>query len=61
VPGFLRLGRVLVHTREIAGVIYLARGKWWLVLAIIAADLIIATFIGDRLIRWELEQIREAW
>ena len=41
--------------------IYLARGRWWLVLAIIAADLIIASFIGDRLIRWELEQIREAW
>ena len=41
--------------------IYLARGKWWLVLAIIVADLIIATFVGERLIRWELEQIREAW
>ena len=39
----------------------MSSSKWWLVLAIIAADLIIATFIGDRLIRWELEQIREAW
>jgi len=42
-------------------VIYLARKRWWLVLAIIAADLIIAAFIGDTLIRWEIEQIKEAW
>ena len=41
--------------------IYLARRKWWLVLAVIAADLLIATFVGDTLIRWELEQIRAAW
>lgn len=41
--------------------IYLARRKWWLVLAIILADLLVAAFIGDTLIRWELEQIREAW
>lgn len=41
--------------------IYLARGQWWLVLAIIAADWIIALFVGDRLVRWELEQIRAAW
>ena len=41
--------------------IYLARGRWWLVLAIVAADIVIALFVGDRLIRWELEQIRESW
>lgn len=41
--------------------IYLARRKWWLVLAVIAADLIIGLTIGHTLIRWELEQIREAW
>lgn len=41
--------------------IYLARGKWWLVLAVIAADLVIALTIADTLIRWELEQIRGAW
>jgi hypothetical protein len=42
-------------------VIYLARNKWWLMLAVIAADLIIATFVGDTVVRWELEQIGEAW
>ena len=41
--------------------IYLARNRWWLVVAIVIADLIIATFVGDTLVRWELEQIREAW
>lgn len=41
--------------------IYLFRDRLWLVAAIIVADLIIAAFIGDRLIRWELEQIRSSW
>jgi hypothetical protein len=42
-------------------VIYLARRKWWLVVAIVAADLVIAAFVGDTLIRWELEQLERAW
>lgn len=40
---------------------YFARRKWWLVLAVVIADLIIAAFFADTVIRWELEQIREAW
>ena len=39
----------------------LARKHWWLMLAVIVADVVIALFIGDVLIRWELEQIRKAW
>jgi hypothetical protein len=42
-------------------VIYLARNNWKLMLAVIAADLIISAFIGDTVIRWELEQIGAAW
>ena len=41
--------------------LYLARGKWWLVLAIIAADIIIALTVADRLIRWELQLLKDAW
>ena len=41
--------------------IWLARKRLWLVVLIIAADWIIALTIGHTLIRWELEQIREAW
>ena len=41
--------------------IYLARKRWWLVLLIIAADIVIALTIADTLIRWELELIREHW
>ena len=41
--------------------IYLARNNWKLMLAVIAADLIIGAFIGDTVIRWELEKIGSAW
>jgi len=41
--------------------IYLFRHNLWIVAAIIAADIIIALFVGDTLIRWELEQIRGSW
>lgn len=42
-------------------VIYLARKRWWLVVLIVLADLVIALTIGDRLVRWELNYIRENW
>lgn len=29
--------------------------------AILAADLVVAYFVADRIVRWELELIREAW
>lgn len=32
-----------------------------IVLAIIAADIIIGLWFGERLVRWELEQLQEAW
>lgn len=41
--------------------IYAFRRRLWLVAIIVAADVLIALFIGDTLIRWELEQIQEAW
>lgn len=41
--------------------LYLARRKWWLVLVVLVADVILALTIADTLIRWEVERIREAW
>lgn len=41
--------------------IYLARKRWWLMLLIIAADVVIALTVADTVIRWELELIREHW
>lgn len=42
---------------------YVTSPRWFLTLLAVffAADILIAAFIGDRFIRWELEQIREAW
>lgn len=42
-------------------ILYAFRNRLWIVAAIIVADLLIAVFVGDKLIRWELEQIRAAW
>lgn len=41
--------------------IYLARKRWWLMLAVIVADVVIALTVADVVIRWELEQIGKAW
>lgn len=41
--------------------IYRFRRHTGIVLAIIAADIIIGLWFGERLVRWELEQIRSAW
>ena len=42
---------------------YVTNPRWFLivVVAFLAADLLIAYFIADRLVRWELNYIREAW
>lgn len=41
--------------------IYAFRRNLWLVAAIVVADVVIALFIGDAVIRWEVEQIERAW
>jgi hypothetical protein len=41
--------------------IYAFRHRLWLVAAIVAADLVIGLFVGERLVRWEIEQIRRSW
>jgi hypothetical protein len=42
---------------------YVTNPRWFLMVlgVFFAADLLIAFFIGDRLVRWEIDQIREAW
>jgi hypothetical protein len=42
---------------------YVTNPRWFVTLLAVffAADLLIAFFIGDRLVRWEIDQIREAW
>jgi hypothetical protein len=30
-------------------------------LVAVVVDLLVGLFVGERLVRWELEQIREAW
>ena len=37
------------------------RNRFWIAVALVVADLVIGLFVGERLVRWELEQIREAW
>ena len=39
----------------------LARKHWWLMLAVIVADVVIALTVADTLIRWELGLLEEAW
>lgn len=39
----------------------LARRKWWLMLAVIVADVVIALTVADTLIRWEVELMKDAW
>lgn len=41
--------------------IYAFRHRVWLVLVIVAADLVISLTVADTLIRWELELLRGAW
>lgn len=41
--------------------IYRFRRHTRIVIAIIAADIIIGLFVGEKLVAWELEQIRNAW
>lgn len=41
--------------------IFLARKRLWLVGLILLVDLVLSLTVADTLIRWELEQIREAW
>jgi hypothetical protein len=42
---------------------YITSPRWLLIClgAVLAADILIAFFIGDRLVRWEIDYIKEAW
>jgi hypothetical protein len=42
---------------------YVRNPRWFIILTvgIFTADVLIAAFIGDRLVRWELEYIKESW
>jgi hypothetical protein len=42
---------------------YVTGSRWWLVVlaSVLLADILIAVFIGDRLIRWEIDYIKESW
>jgi hypothetical protein len=42
---------------------YVTSPRWFLILliTILCADILIALFIGDRLVRWEINYIKESW
>jgi hypothetical protein len=42
---------------------YVTSPRWFLILliTIFTADLLIAIYIGDRLVRWEINYIKESW
>ena len=42
---------------------YVHNPRWFLILliSIFTADILIAIFIGDRLVRWEINYIKESW
>jgi hypothetical protein len=42
---------------------YVTSQRWWVILltAYLVVDVLLAIFIGDRLIRWELNYIKESW
>jgi hypothetical protein len=42
---------------------YVTNPRWfiWLTVTILLADILIALFIGDRLVRWEINYIRDSW
>ena len=42
---------------------YVTNPRWFLIVAgvVLAADITIALVVGDRLVRWEIEYIKEAW
>jgi hypothetical protein len=42
-------------------VVLLRRYGPFVALVAVIVDLLVGLFVGERLIRWELEQIREAW
>jgi hypothetical protein len=42
---------------------YVTSPRWFLILliTIFTADILIAIYIGDRIVRWEIDYIKESW
>ena len=42
---------------------YVTNPRWFIILTvgILAADILIALWVGNRLVRWEINYIKESW
>ena len=42
---------------------YVTGSRWWLVVlaSVLMADILIALWVGDRIVKWEINYIKESW